>query len=99
MVIVLDGTTSVDLEVGAPGERLICDLDGVRGGDTGFAVQLIVAEDNRVLVRSINEGGFSCSDVDLLDLLGWVQRLAPVGLNLNEITTALAVFAARKRAG
>lgn len=70
---------------------IICDLDGIRGGDTGFPVQL-VREDGRLAVRAINEGGFSCTDVDLLDLVEWLHRLCPHGVNIDAVTSALSVF-------
>ncbi len=48
----------------------ICDLISVRGGDLEFPVQLYRDDDTgRVVVRGINEGGFSCVDIDLCDLL------------------------------
>ncbi len=64
--------------MGQAGERteLICVADGVRGGDQGFSVQICADEDTgRFVVRGFNEGGFSCVDIDLLDMVDWLFRL------------------------
>jgi len=56
----------------------IRNMENVRGGDTGFPVELWVDDDDgRLVVRGINEGGFGCVDIDLLDLLRWVFTVAP----------------------
>ena len=80
------------------GDEFICDLDGVRASEDDFPVQLIRAESTgRAMVRAVNEGGFACTDVDLLDLLAWLHRIAPKGVNLDELSVALAALAAGKR--
>ena len=51
---------------------LLCEMEGVRGGDTGFPVQLYRDEETgRLVIRGINEGGFACVDIDLRDLARW----------------------------
>ena len=71
------------------------EIDGVRGGD---AVQLICDEDTgRIMLRAINEGGFACTDVDLRDLLGWLHRLRPTAVDVDELASALTVFATGER--
>ncbi len=81
------GTVSGDLpDAGAP--ELICD--GVRGGDTGYPVTIVCDDEtNRLMLRAINEGGFACTDIDLLDFIEWLHRLAPNGVNVDEITRNL----------
>jgi hypothetical protein len=77
----------------------ICDMEGVRGGDSGFSVQLCCEEDtNRLVVRAINEGGFACTDVDLFDLVAWLRRLAPGAVDVDAVTRALGERANRHEA-
>lgn len=83
-------------EAGAP--ELICEMSGIRGGDTGFPVSLICDQDsNRLMLRGINEGGYGCVDIDLLDVVNWLHQVCPVGVDSNELARAIAVFAASKR--
>ena len=51
----------------------LCDMDGVRGGEPGFAVELWRTEKGRLVVRAYNEAGYACTDVDLWDILSWVS--------------------------
>lgn len=52
----------------------ICDMDGVRGGEDPFPVELwLDDESGRVFVRGTNEGGFACIDIDACDLLQWFK--------------------------
>jgi ribosomal protein S28E/S33 len=45
----------------------IIEMEGVRGGDTDFPVQLYEVDDTgRLVVRVINEGGYACTDLDLV---------------------------------
>lgn len=51
----------------------LCNMDGVRGGEEDFPVELWQDDESgRLIVRGINEGGFACVDIDLLDLCGWL---------------------------
>ena len=85
-------------EAGAP--EKICDLNDVRGGDTGFPVSLICEENSkRLMLRGINEGGFACVDIDLLDVVEWLHGIVPAGVNVDELASALASFAAGCRSG
>jgi hypothetical protein len=69
----------------------ICDLKGVRGGDTDFPVQLWVEEEtDRLVIRGINEGGFSCVDIDLLDLIRWIFEIVPEAGNYDTVKRTLA---------
>ncbi len=78
-------------------DKLICDLDGVRGGDAAFPVQLVLDEESeRVMVRAINEGGYACADIDLLDLVLWLQKVAPDGVNINAVSRAVAALSIRE---
>jgi hypothetical protein len=79
------------------GDLLICNLDTVRGGesDIGFPVQLVLDGESRsVMVRAINEGGYACTDVDLIDLTSWLHKIAPNGVNIDAVTSAVTALAA-----
>lgn len=66
----------------------LCDLPGVRGGDTGFPVQLALDEETgRLVIRAINEGGFACVDIDLCDLAHWF------GVDAERFVASLAIGA------
>jgi hypothetical protein len=51
-------------------------MDGVREYCEGYAVRLSV-EDGRLTVQASNEGGHNSTEVDLLDVIGWLRRFAP----------------------
>lgn len=71
---------------------LIAEMHGVRGSDTGFPVQLFRDDETgRIVVRAINEGGYACTDVDLLDLISWLQSAIPEGLTVDAVTGAIGV--------
>ena len=47
-------------------------MASVRGGGDGFAVVLYEDVDSeRIVMRGVNGGGFSCIDIDLLNVLTW----------------------------
>jgi hypothetical protein len=67
----------------------LCDMEGVRGGEPGFDVELHRDDKtSRIIVRGFNEGGFACVDIDLLDLLTW--------LGIDGADAAIAVAERRK---
>lgn len=76
-------------------EITICDIPDIRGGDSGFPVRLVQADDGRLVIRGINEGGFSCVDLDLLDLIEWLGSLQPGVIDVDRVARAAAVFATR----
>lgn len=79
-------------DAGAPGT--VCN--GIRGGDDGFPVTIVFDPDtNRLMLRAVNEGGFACIEIDLLDVIEWLHRLSPSGVNVDELTRAISIFAAR----
>ena len=66
-----------DHRLGARGpaskKRKICALDGVRQyGDDG-PPELWLNEDGRMVVVAFNEGGHCATQLDLYDLVEWVQ--------------------------
>lgn len=71
----------------------VCDILSVRGGesDLGFPVQLY-ADDctGRLQIRGINEGGFACVDIDVGDLIQWLEQLAPGAIDCAALQLALA---------
>jgi hypothetical protein len=76
----------------------ICDMEGVRGGDTGFPVELVFEEESqRIMVRAINEGGYACTETDLFDLIAWLHNVAPEGVRIDAVINAIIAFAARQR--
>lgn len=69
---------------------MIAEMEEVGGGDTGFSVQLYRDDDTgRLVVRAINEDGYACTDIDLLDLLGWLSRLNLDGLSDDAVPRSL----------
>lgn len=49
--------------------------DGERGKDG--AVEIARNENGRFVVRAFNEGGYNCTDVDVLDLIAWIKANKP----------------------
>ncbi|TNC07340.1 hypothetical protein FF100_32605 [Methylobacterium terricola] len=74
----------------ASGKAKAITLHGVRGGEDGYPVQLCRDEDTgRFVVRAINEGGFSCVDVDFFDLLERVGKLTLGAIDARAINRTL----------
>jgi hypothetical protein len=72
-------------------DRVLRKLPQIRGGDSGFPIQLVLdGETGRLVIRGINEGGCSCVDIDLFDLVGWLASAAPSGIKLHEVENAIA---------
>jgi hypothetical protein len=42
-------------------------------GSGGEPVEQWRRADGRLVIRAFNEGGFSCTDVDLFDLVDWLR--------------------------
>jgi hypothetical protein len=69
-------------------------LEGVTGGDSGFPVLLLTdAESGQLVLRAINEGGFSCTDIDMLGVLRWVESLSPGSVNIDAAASAITARA------
>jgi hypothetical protein len=74
---------------GAP-DIIMCELTGVSGGDSGLPVLIVRSgESGRLMLRAINEGGFACADVDLIQMLEWFNRIAPQPINVEFINSSL----------
>jgi hypothetical protein len=83
--------TATAEEAGAP--EHICEIPSIRGGE--FPIRLVCdADSKRLMLRGINEGGFSCVDIDLLDIVDWLHSIAPSAVNFDELARAATVFAA-----
>ena len=54
---------------------------GIREYAEGMTVK-IREENERLVVRAYNEGGYNLTDVDLLDILDWVKENKPELLNV-----------------
>ncbi|MEQ1867141.1 MAG: hypothetical protein ABL996_21065 [Micropepsaceae bacterium] len=70
----------------------IMDLSDVRGGESalGFPVQIHADDDTgRLQIRGVNEGGFACVDIDLMDLLTSLAKLAPGSVDGGAIEFAI----------
>jgi hypothetical protein len=67
-----------------PDDIKICTIEGVRNHNSGGEpVELWRLKNGRVVVRAFNEGGFSGTDVDLFDLIGWLQAGPGKGMVLD----------------
>lgn len=51
------------------------DMEGIREYAEGNPVQLV--EGNRPRIAAYNEGGYNGTEIDLLDLLGWILKNRP----------------------
>jgi hypothetical protein len=49
------------------------------------------------MFRGINEGGFACVDIDMMDLVWWLHRLSPTRVIADEVASAIAILASSKR--
>lgn len=69
----------------------LCEMDGVRGGETGFAVELWRDDDTgRLTVVGYNQAGYDGVGIDLWDLVGWLRSGAGSELLLEDGEGALA---------
>jgi hypothetical protein len=54
---------------------VICKMTGVREYVEGNTVELVRNQDNgRLIVRAYNEGGLNFTEIDLFDLLSYLQE-------------------------
>ena len=61
----------------------ICNMEGVRGGEEGFPVELWrCSESGRLQVVAFNEAGYSSVEIDLFDLLEWLRN-GPASLSAD----------------
>lgn len=52
----------------------VCDMPGVREYAEGLPVELHTdGETGRLVIRAYNEAGFSGTEIDLADLLSWIE--------------------------
>lgn len=57
-----------------PPEALICKMSGVREYGDGSTVRLVrMVETGRLAIQAFNEGGNNSTQVDLWDLLEWLN--------------------------
>lgn len=69
---------------GQAGDCVICEMEGVRGGDEGCPVFLAKDGDSgRLVVRGFNEGGFACVDIDIRDLLLWLSKRGTGAIDID----------------
>lgn len=54
-------------------DRKLATLTDVREYTEGVPVELWLNDHGRVVIRAYNEGMHNCTEVDLEDLLDWVQ--------------------------
>lgn len=56
------------------GNSLIAVMDGVRGDERDYPIELRRNGDTgRLVVRAYNEAGYSYTEIDLWDLVHWLQ--------------------------
>lgn len=81
----------MDSETRQAGDTTICVMNGVRGGELGFPVSVCKDKDTgRLMIRGVNEGGFACVDIDLLDLVEWLTRVTEGRINAAAVNAAVA---------
>jgi hypothetical protein len=69
-------------------EKIIIPENEVREYAEGYAVQIVLNEENnRLCVEATNEGGYNGTSIDLLDLLNWVLKNKPELINKPVQTT------------
>ena len=69
----------------------LCELAGVREYGGGEPVELWRNDETgRLVIRAYNEGGYNCTDVDLLDLVDWLQA-GPAQRVLDDGKRAIAI--------
>lgn len=51
--------------------------DAVYLNDVDGAEYLTRGENGRLVIRGINQGGYDCVDIDLIQLLTWIARNMP----------------------
>lgn len=100
----VDRPTLTKLGAAAPETAAAFDsiiLEGVRGGEwnLGFPVRICRDDEDtgRLVVRGVNEAGFSCVDIDLLDLLNWLARRAPNSVDVDAVFDAISAGNHSKR--
>ena len=70
----------------------ICTMEGVREYAGSDAVELWRNDENgQLVVRAYNEGGYSGVEIDLLDLVHWLQSGPLDHLVLDDGTRAIAI--------
>jgi hypothetical protein len=57
-------------------------MEGVKEYSEGMVVELVVHK-GRLVIRAYNEGGYNCTDVDALQLVGWLRVHRPDILDTN----------------
>lgn len=58
----------------------ICDMVGVRGGEDGFPVELWRdGQTGRLLLTAYCEAGHNCVEIDLWDVLKWLESGPVIG--------------------
>ena len=62
----------IDRRAGAPG-RKITDMVGVRSYGNEPQVELWLNEQKRLVIVAYNEAGYAATEVDLWDILDWLQ--------------------------
>ena len=67
-------------------DYFVCEMEGVSGGEGPVSVRMV---DGRLVVRGINEGGFSCVDIDLKAMVQWLFRMTNGDVNADTVSAAL----------
>lgn len=53
-------------------------LEGVREYAEEYPVKIGYDQDeHRIVIKAINEGGYNCTLVDLIDLIDWIKKNRP----------------------
>ena len=70
----------------------ICEMKGVRQYGNSDPVELWRDDESgRLVIKAFNEGGYSCTDVDLWDLINWLQTGSRNGALLVDAKDTITV--------
>lgn len=52
-------------------------MDGVSEYAEGYDVELLLNDEGILVIRALNEGGYNCTEVDLIQLINWLKQEHP----------------------
>ena len=78
----------------------LCEMQGVRSDEADHPVELWRDDHSgRLMVRAYNEAGYSYTEIDLWDLIAWLERGPGGELISGDISRAIGVHPKGHRTG